>query len=203
MKTANGNPNGIVRFDSSGGQTVRFATGTDFTQVALGLDGNLYGLANPVQVQAFDPDILQAGGNGGYAPGRAGFRHPQHRCRFLREYLRGYRAGTSSNTTGTVTSWRAFRARSSDRPGPAENLMNIVLDTDGQIAVGGRNGEIYLTDESLTTVQTIQTNQKDTFVTFNQYISPPGTEQLVFGEAADQCHCWPGRQPCGDSKNRR
>ena len=81
--------------------------------------------------------------------------------------------------------------------------MNIVLDTDGRIAVGGRNGEIYLTDESLTTVQTIQTNQKDTFVTFNQYISPPGTEQLVFGPAADQCHCWPGRQPCGDSKNRR
>ena len=56
--------------------------------------------------------------------------------------------------------------------GAGENLMNIVLDTDGQIAVGGRNGDIYLTDESLATVQTIQTKQQNTFVTFNHYISP-------------------------------
>ena len=37
---------------------MRFATGTDFTQVALGLDGLLYGLANPLQVQVLNPDSL-------------------------------------------------------------------------------------------------------------------------------------------------
>ncbi len=48
--------------------------------------------------------------------------------------------------------------------------MNIALDTDGQIAVGGRDGEIYLTSEALASVQTIQTGQWDTFVTFDHYI---------------------------------
>ena len=108
MKTANGNPNGIVRFDSSGGQTVRFATGTDFAQVALGLDGNLF-IGRSRAGAGLRPQYSQAGGNGGYAPGRAGFRHPQHRCRIPpgnMSPLPG--AGTSSSTTGTVTSWASL-----------------------------------------------------------------------------------------------
>src|SRR5262249_13670108 len=54
--------------------------------------------------------------------------------------------------------------------GFGENLINVALDTDGQVAVGGRFGEIYLTDETLASVQTIQTNLGSVFVTFNHYI---------------------------------
>jgi hypothetical protein len=54
--------------------------------------------------------------------------------------------------------------------GFGETLFSITLDTDGQVAVGGGFGEIYLTDKTLAAVQTIQTNQSDVFVTFNHYI---------------------------------
>ncbi|HJT31415.1 MAG TPA: hypothetical protein VJ783_05145, partial [Pirellulales bacterium] len=51
-----------------------------------------------------------------------------------------------------------------------ENLMNIAIDSDGQIAVGGRLGGVYLTDESLDPLQSFQTNQWNVFVTFDHYI---------------------------------
>ena len=53
-----GEPNGIVRFDTSDGLTVRFAQGTDFIQVALGLDGLIYGLGGSGDVHVFNPDTL-------------------------------------------------------------------------------------------------------------------------------------------------
>jgi hypothetical protein len=50
--------------------------------------------------------------------------------------------------------------------------MNIALDSNGQIAVGGRFGDVFLTDTSLTSVTKIATNQWDVFVTFDHYLGP-------------------------------
>jgi hypothetical protein len=57
-----------------------------------------------------------------------------------------------------------------DQDGFGDNLMNVAIDTDGQIAVGGRSGAIYLTNESLAAYKRIDTAQWNVFVTFNHYI---------------------------------
>jgi hypothetical protein len=77
---------------------------------------------------------------------------------------------SNGNSTGSSITLNA----SSGNP---ENLMSIALDTDGQIAVGGRGGEIFLTNESLSSAQTIQTNQWNVFVTFDHYIG--GGQQML------------------------
>jgi hypothetical protein len=71
---------------------------------------------------------------------------------------------------GTVTKYDPSGAPLKTQTGYSDNLMNIAIDTDGQIAVGGRNGGIYLTDESLNSLRSIQTGQWDVFVTFDHYI---------------------------------
>src|SRR5262249_23465908 len=58
--TANQPLNGLIRFDNSGGPTTHFATGHNFTDVTLGLDGLLYGLTDdtPNQVFVYNPQTL-------------------------------------------------------------------------------------------------------------------------------------------------
>jgi hypothetical protein len=168
-----GEPNGIVRFDSAGSGTVRFASGNDFIQVALGQDGVLYGLLGGGTVKAYDPDTL--------APGRTFTLQggPDSDIRsiavdpsgqILAATWGGYLA--KYDATGHYLASTQLKGQF----GFGENLINVALDTDGQVAVGGRFGEIYLTDETLASVQTIQTNQWNTFVTFDHYI---GTAQQV------------------------
>jgi hypothetical protein len=161
-----GEPNGIIRFDSSGGPAVRFADGTDYIQLALGLDGMLYGLTGNT-VHVFNPDTLAPVRTFSFQGGPDGD-------------IRSIAVDASGNVLAAT--WGGYVAQydgsgnyqtSIHLLGPfggGENLINITLDNDGQIAVGGRFGEIYLTDESLSSVQTIQTNQWNVFVTFDHYI---------------------------------
>jgi hypothetical protein len=162
-----GLPNGIVRFDSAGSGTVRFAQGTDFIQVALGQDGLVYGLSYNGSVQAFDPNTLTAVRSFTLTGG------PDSDIRSI-----------AVDRTGQIlaATWGGFVVRydangqyqASIHPnglsGVGDNLPSIALDTDGQVAVGARFGEIFLTDETLRPVQTIETNQWNLFVTFNHYI---------------------------------
>jgi hypothetical protein len=172
MQSSNGQSYGLVRFDSSGGSPTFYAPGSSFIQIALGQDGYLYGLegssGGPQAVEVFNPDTLDlvrtftlnsttirsiaVDGSGNiFAASYAGT---------VAEY------DSTGNATGTsvqlVTGPFNF----------PENLVDIALDTDGQIAVGGVGGEIYLTNESLTNVHTIKTGQANVFVTFDHYIAP-------------------------------
>jgi hypothetical protein len=163
-----GEPNGIVRFDSSGGTPVRFAQGNDFIQVTLGQDGVLYGLQGTT-VKTYDPDTLAAGRTFTLQGG------PDSDIRSIAVDASGQiLAATWGGYLAEYDASGQFIPNHSIRlPGQfggGENLINVALDTDGQVAVGGRFGEIYLTDESLANVQTIQTNQWVTFVTFDHYI---------------------------------
>jgi hypothetical protein len=166
-----GEPNGIVRFDSAGSGTVRFASGTDFIQLTLGRDGVLYGLG--AAVKAFNPDTLAAvrtftlqGGPDSDIRSIAVDASGQMLAATWGGYLAKYDAG--GHYLASIRLPGQF--------GPGENLNSVALDRDGQVAVGGRFGEIYLTDESLASVQIIQTNQWNVFVTFDHYI---GTAQEV------------------------
>jgi hypothetical protein len=159
--------NGIVRFDTAGGASVRFAEGTDYLQVALGLDGQLYGLSFNGSVHVFNPDTL--------APVRTfsltGGPDPDIRS-------------IAVDGSGQIfaASWGGFVAKYDssghyeasiqlkNQNGFGENLTNIALDKDGQIAVGSRFGDIFLTNESLASPTTIHTNQGVVFVTFDHYI---------------------------------
>jgi hypothetical protein len=180
MFTFGGEPNGIVRFDSAGGGTVRFASGNDFIQVALGQDGLLYGLLGTT-LKAYDPDTL--------APARTVTLQggPDSDVRSV---------AVDSSGQILAATWSGYLAKydasghylaSIQLPGQfgfGENLINVALDTDGQVAVGGRFGEIYLTNEALAPAQTIQTNQWVAFVTFDHYIgtgavATPTFESLV------------------------
>jgi hypothetical protein len=169
MATAgSGEPNGIIRFDNSGGQAIRFAQGTDFIQVALGQDGQLYGLSYNGNVQVYNPDTLALvrtltlkGGPDSDIRSIAVDRSGNILAATWGGYIAEY--DPNGNYTGVDTQLKG-------QFGFGENLNSIALDTDGQVAVGGRFGEIYLTDESLTSVQTIQTNQWQIFVTFDHYI---------------------------------
>src|SRR5262249_15963497 len=52
-----GQSNGIVRFNLSDGTAARFANGTDFSDVNIGLDGNVYALSGQT-VSVFNPSSM-------------------------------------------------------------------------------------------------------------------------------------------------
>jgi hypothetical protein len=182
MSTAGaGAPNGIVRFDSAGSGTVRFASGNDFIQVALGQDGVLYGLLGGGTVMAYDPNTLTAlrtftlqGGPDSDIRSIAVDPSGQIISASWGGYLAKYDA--SGHYLASIQLQGQF--------GFGENLLSVALDTDGQVAVGGRSGEIYFTDETLTPPQTIQTNQGNVFVTFDHYIGTGAVATPTFESLA-------------------
>jgi hypothetical protein len=54
-----GEANGIVRFDTSSNTAIRFAAGSDFIDLNIGLDGNLYALTSPqAPIRVYDPKTM-------------------------------------------------------------------------------------------------------------------------------------------------
>ena len=170
MTTAgSGAPDGIIRFNTTDGSAVRFGQGSNFIQLALGLDGQLYGLESYGVVQVFDPNTLALERtftllNG---PDVSNVRAiaVDSSGNVLAASWNGYLAkyDTNGNYTGL-----SVQARNSY--GLTDNLISISLDTDGQVAVGGHHGNVFLTNDSLTSVQSFETNQWNVFVTFDHYI---------------------------------
>lgn len=163
---------GIVRFESSGGPPALFAHGTSSYQVTLGLDGNLYELVG----EGFEPypnPIIDV-----YNPDTLAFVRSFHLTTPFASDIRSIAVDRSGNIYaadwgGTVSKYDPNGTLLKTQAGYSENLMNIAIDTDGQIAVGGRNGGVYLTDESLNSLQSFQTNQWNAFVTFDHYLGAP------------------------------
>ena len=181
MGSSNGQTYGLVRFDSSGGSPVLFAPGSNSLQVTLGLDGQLYELEggpppnynpnyNPT-IQVFNPDTLALERTFTLNTG-AGSTLKDIRSIAVDSSGNVYAASfggsvtkfdSNGNSTGTSVVLK-------NQNGITENLVNIALDSDGQIAVGGKTGDVFLTDESLASVQSFQTGQSNVFVTFDHYI---------------------------------
>lgn len=174
MQSSNGQSYGMVRFDGSGSSEL-FAPNASFVQIALGQDGLLYGLENSgtgptvsQTVEVFNPVTL--------APVRTFTLNSAQPIDIRSIAVDGSGNIFAASWGGTVPEYDRNGNPTGESIqlktpfGFADNLVDIALDSDGQIAVSGHRGDIYLTKESLTNVQTIQTNQWNAFVTFDHYI---------------------------------
>jgi hypothetical protein len=170
MNTGGAPENGIVRFDLSGGPTVRFANGIDFIDVTMGLDGLIYGDTGQ-SVFVYDPLTL--------APIR-NFNLPLFDVRSIAVDASGNILAAQYEKTVTKLDPSATQVLASETfpngpHGEGEALVSIALDTDGQVAVGDRWGRFFITDESLAsftpvTVHAYTIYEPTVFVTFNHYI---------------------------------
>ena len=142
--TFGGEPNGIVRFDTSQNYSAqRFQEGTDFIDVNMGLDGVLYATSDPHTVYAFDPisltllrtislsvdvSAIAVGPDGTiFAPGFIGD-------------TKIYRLDSAGAIEGSI-----------DTGDPFASLQDIDLSPAGQLVVGSRFGTVYLSDVSCRT----------------------------------------------------
>lgn len=178
MGSSNGQSYGIVRFDSAADPPVFFAPGSSFVQITLGQDGLLYGLENSgtgptisQTVQVFNPDTLSL-----VRTFTLSSTQPEDIRSIAVDGARNVYAAAWGGTVAAYDPNGNPTGASIQLKVPPfsfnENLIDIALDTDGQVAVGGRRGEIYLTNESLSSVQVIQTHQANVFVAFDHYTGP-------------------------------
>ncbi len=150
MQTAGGAATGLIRFDRNTGTSVRFAElangfPLEFVDVAVGLDGLLYGLDSNDDVRVFDPvtlaqlrkvDITQT-------------VFPDHRTLAVNaagEIFVGAWDGRIRKFDGTTG---ALLATSTVTFG---SLVDVEVRGDGTIIAGNWNDEFLVTNESLTTV---------------------------------------------------
>jgi hypothetical protein len=143
-----GQSSGVVRFDTSLGTAVRFASGIDTTDVNVGLDGKVYALSGNV-VRAYDPNtlgllssVVLPGGNDyrGVAANAAGDLF-------------------TANWANTITRFSATGALlgSVTLTGPGgsawfDNPMDVDVASDGTVAVGTRSGHVVQMTSGLTNV---------------------------------------------------
>jgi hypothetical protein len=181
MATAGQPQNGLIRFDNLGGPTTLFATGHDFIDVTLGLDGLLYGLTDdvPNQVFVYNPQTLAAVRS-------FSLSSP------LASDTRSIAVDSSGNIYAAAWSGELVKIDSTGANvlastqligqfGGGDNLLNMGLDSDGTIAVGGRDGIVFQTNESLSSVTSFATNEWNVFVTFNHYIGSLVPSQSFWG----------------------
>ena len=173
---------GMVRFDASGGSEL-FAPGASFVQIALGQNGLLYGLENDGNgptinqtVEVFDPNTLAQVGTITLSSAQP-------------VDIRSIAVDGSGNIFaaawgGTITEYDSKGNATGASLQLPDNLMSIALDTDGQIAVSGHRGSVYLTNESLTSDQSFRTNLSVAFVTFDHYIGATQTVTPTFSQLA-------------------
>lgn len=169
MGSANGSPYGIIRFNTACGAPTLFATGTSAYQVTLGLDGNLYELVGKGYEPYPNPTINE------YNPDTLALVRSFHLSTAFMSDIRSIAVDASGNVY--AADWSAGVTKYDPNGTPlkslgnfGQNLMNVAIDDDGQIAIGGRLGGVYLTNESLDSLQSFQTNQWQVFVTFDHYI---------------------------------
>lgn len=172
-----GEPQGILRFDTTGGPTVRFATNIGPSDLNIGLDGLLYALdgngsPNPFFYK-FDPISLTPLGvipiqfedNRAIAVALDGTVYVATSSGVIRRYSAG---GTLLNSL-TV---------------PGAFFGDIDINPDGRIALGtAQSGEIVLTNLSLTSFTrfraTASTSGGSVFVSWVLPVPEPGT--ALFG----------------------
>lgn len=147
---------GIVRFDTTGGPTVRFANTQEFIDLTIGLDDLLYALrGNESAVDVYMPSTNT----------------------FVRTInLASDVRGIAVNEEGQIfaASWDdniyhfdANGAQLNFKASGTFDLHDIDITCDGQIAVGSRFGLVTLTNESLANVTSFSVGTENTFVAFS------------------------------------
>jgi hypothetical protein len=167
--------NGIVRFNLTDGSYTRFASGNDFIDLNVGLDGNLYALANQT-VSVYDPTSLALVRTvtlpyADYRAVAANAAGDIYVASAARVVTRFNSAGTQLATVNLAT-----YASSSGTPD------DIDISSDGTtIAVGAASGHIFQMTSSLTGVTNFNIGVGTAFVSFAPTVTatpPPALPTL-------------------------
>jgi hypothetical protein len=159
-----GEPNGIVRFDTTDWTAQRFADGIDFINLTLGLDGLLYGLypgGSPegVLINVYDPDTLELVDQ---------FPTPVS--------LRGIAVNANSLLFGIDWNGTLY---SFDSAGNVYATLvtqtihfggtDIVVTPDGAVVASSALGDVFISDESLSDFTSFHVNGFTGFITVVPY----------------------------------
>jgi hypothetical protein len=176
MTTANdpaGPSNGIIRFNRTDGSAMRFASGTDFTDLTIGQDSKLYALAGQT-LSVYDPyttallrTVTLPSGNDyrGVAVNSAGDIYTANWGNTV----------THFNSTGTLLGTVTLTG-----PGGGSwfgNPMDIDIASDGTLAVGTRSGQVVQITANLTSVSYFQASNNPVFVAFSTMGAAPASPQ--------------------------
>jgi hypothetical protein len=167
--------NGIVRFNLTDGSYTRFAAGTDFIDLNVGLDGKLYALANQT-VSVYDPTTMALVRTVTlpYADYRAVAANAAGDL-FVATWARNV---TRFNSAGTQLATMSLTAYVPS----VGNPVDLDLSADGtQVAVGTTSGQIFEMADSLTGVTTFNIGVGTAFVSFPPTITatpPPALPTL-------------------------
>jgi PKD repeat protein len=172
----NGDPRGIVRFNTTDGSVTRFATNLDFIDLNVGLDGKVYGLLSGGAVFVYDPVSMAAIRN------------------FPLQASNDYR-GLAVNAAGDIftANWNNSVSHFNgsgvflgtlNLTGPGDgtafgNPMDIDVAPDGStLAVGTRTGQVVQMTSAFANVRYFRTwsgtgPQNPCFVSFATWEVPP------------------------------
>ena len=159
METAGGGtPQGVIRFDTAGGPTVRFAETVEPIDLNIGPDGLLYALDGLDTVFTFDPLTFAALGS-------VALDFDSHRA----IAVAGDGSIYSATFGGEIKHFSASGTLLNSLTVAGANFGDIDIGVDGRIALGtGFDGEVVLTDLSL-----------DSFTRFRATDSTSGGEVFV------------------------
>jgi outer membrane protein assembly factor BamB len=164
-----GEPNGIVRFDTSNGTGQRYAKGNDFIHLTLGKDGLLYGLVGAgspqgTQVQVFDPITMS----------------------LIRSFNTPSLNGLAVDASGHLFAPAFFNPTLYELDAVTGQVLHtyntgqtymqsISLSDGGQLVVGSRFGTVLITDTAFSSQQTFETGNPGAPI-FVSWVPQPAPE---------------------------
>jgi hypothetical protein len=167
-----GDTQGLIAFDLNSNTSQRFLESHEYIDITLGEDNLLYALRNfygdldvidPVSYEVLRTlDLGHTSSSRSVTANRDGLIYMVSWSGYIAQY----------DTTGILIKTLTL----------GNNTHDIDIDNNGNIVVGGRSGEIYLTDESLNSYTQILVSSSNTFVAFTtpvQYEPTPEAPVLT------------------------
>lgn len=142
FRTSRAEASGIVRFDVNDYSSARFADGIDFIDLAIGLDGLLYGLYPGGSPSGTHVAV--------YDPLRMTFLRTvtlDHQSRAIAVNAAGEIFGATLD--GDVHQFASDGVTERSAASASSSLTDIDVSRDGQLIIGSRWGNVILMDESL------------------------------------------------------
>ena len=147
---------GIVRYDTGNDTFLRFADTIEFIDLNRGLDGLLYALrSDETSVDVYDPLTNNLVRTLNLGTGVRGIAVNEEGDIF------------GASWDGNIYHFDANGVQLNSVSSGTNDLTDIDITCEGQIAVGARFGEVIFSDESLTTVTFFDTGSSPTFVAFS------------------------------------